>query len=223
MRCSVTPLSTGDHDVGVDSTSGGMAINSSRINGGSKASSPCLLSPDRLKLTPPMLTAAAQMFIQSTHELLGHPNKSLQKTTDLSGDEDTLEHTASFDNVTTPQEEEAEEEDVESLADPGDLATQAQREAGVAKIRPSVWAEDAADMKRIKQKQMPLGQVSDKLVFHLFDPKLVLEDILDLIVSRLSPEMFIDCHTTAAYKPNLDLPHVKHMYLKFKFMFVIQL
>ena len=60
-------------------------------------------------------------------------------------------------------------------------------------------------------------------MFHLFNPKLVLEDILDLIVSRLSPEAFIDCHTTAAYKPNLDLPHVKHMYLKFKYVFVIWL
>ena len=61
--------------------------------------------------------------MRSTHELLDHPNKSPQKTTDLSDDEDTLEHTASFDNVTTPQEDKAEEEDVESLADPGDLAT----------------------------------------------------------------------------------------------------
>ena len=166
------------------------------------------------------------MLIQSTHELLDHPNKSPQKTTDLSDDEDTLEHTASFDNevqVTTPQEDEAEEDDIDLLADPGDLATQAQREAAVAKIRPSVWAKDAADMKRIKQKQMPLGWVSDKLVYHLFDPKLVLEDILDLIVSRLSPEVFIDHCTMATYKPNLDLPHVKHIYLKFKYVFVIQL
>ena len=59
--------------------------------------------------------------------------------------------------MTTPQEDEAEEDDIDLLADSGDLATQAQREAAVAKIRPSVWAEDAADMKRIKQKQMPLG------------------------------------------------------------------
>ena len=68
-------------------------------------------------------------------------------------DEGTLEHTASFDNegqVTSPQEDEAEEDDVDSLADPGDPATQTQREAAVAKIRPSVWAEDAVDMKRIK-------------------------------------------------------------------------
>ena len=101
-RCSITPLSTGGCDAGVDSTSGGMAVDSSRISGGSKASSPHLFSLDRLKLTPPMLTAAAQMLIWSTHELLDHPNKSPQKTTDLSDDEDTLEHTASFDNVTTP-------------------------------------------------------------------------------------------------------------------------
>ena len=44
-----------------------------------------------------------------------------------------------------------------------------------------------------------------------------------MIVLRLSPEVFIDCHTTAAYKLNLDLPHIKHMYLKFKYVFVIWL
>ena len=63
----------------------------------------------------------------------------------------------------------------------------------MAKIRPSVWAEDAADVKRIKQKQVSMGHVSDKLVFHTLIPKLVLEDILDLIMSRLSPDIFIDC------------------------------
>ena len=109
------------------------------------------------------------------------------------------------------------------LADPGDPATQAQREAAVAKIRPSVWAEDAADMKRIKQKQMPFGQVSDRLVFQLFNPKLALEDILDLIVLRLSPEVFIDHCTMATYKPNLDLLHIKYLYFKFKYVCVIQL
>ena len=99
-----------------------------------------------------MSTAAAQMLIWSTHELLDCPNKSPQKTTDLSDDEDTLEHTASFDNEVqvTTQEDKAEEDDIDLLADPGDLATQAQREAAVAKIRPNVWAEDAADVKRIK-------------------------------------------------------------------------
>ena len=130
------------------------------IGGGSKASSPHLFSLDRLKLTPSMSTATAQMLIQSTHELLDHPNKSPQKMADLFDDEGTLEHTASFDNevqMTSPQENEAEEDDVDSLADPGDLATQTQREAAVAKIRPSVWAKDVADVKRIKQKQMPLG------------------------------------------------------------------
>ena len=144
----------------VGSTSGDMAVDSSRIGGGSKAGSPCLFSPDRLKHTPSMSTATAQMLIWSTHELLDHPNKSLQKMASLFDDKGTLEHTASFDNegqVTSPQEDEAEEDDVDSLADPGDPATQAQREAAVAKIRPSVWAEDAADVKRIKQKQMPLG------------------------------------------------------------------
>ena len=42
-------------------------------------------------------------------------------------------------------------------------------------------------------------------------------------MSRLSPKVSIDCRTTAAYKPNLDLPHIKHMYLKFKYVYVIQL
>ena len=160
MRCSITPLSTGGHDVDVGSTSGSMAIDSSRISGGSKASSPHLFSPDRLKLTPSMSTATTQVLIQSTHELLGLPNKSPWKTANLFDDEGTLEHAASFDNegqVTSPQEDEAEEDDIDLLADPGDLATQAQREAAVAKIRPSVWAEDAADVKIIKQKQIPLG------------------------------------------------------------------
>ena len=95
------------------------------------------------------------MLIRSTCELLDHPNKSPQKKTDLFNDEGTLEHTASFDNegqVASLQEDEAEEDDIDLLADPGDPATQAQREAAVAKIRPSVWAEDAANMKRIKQK-----------------------------------------------------------------------
>ena len=87
----------------------------------------------------------------------------------------------------------------------------------MAKIRPSVWAQDAADVRRIKQKQMPLGGVSESLVFNLFNPQQILEDILDLIVSRLSTDVFIDPHTTAPYQPNLDLPHVKHMYSKFKY------
>ena len=93
----------------------------------------------------------------------------------------------------------------------------------MAKIRPSVWAEDAADVKRIKQRQISMGRVSDKLVFCTLIPKLVLEDILDLIVSRLSPDVFIDCHTTAEYKPDLSINYVKHMYTKFKFVYVIHL
>ena len=79
-----------------------------------------------------MSAATAHMLIQSTHELLDCPNKSPQKTADPFDDEGTLEHTASFDNegqVTSPQEDEAEEDDIDSLVDPGDPATQAQREA----------------------------------------------------------------------------------------------
>ena len=81
----------------------------------------------------------------------------------------------------------------------------------MAKIRPSVWVQDAADVRRIKQKQMPLGRVSDSLVFNLFNPQQILEDILDLIVSRLSTNVFIDHCTTAPYQPNVDLPHIKHV------------
>ena len=74
----------------------------------------------------------------------------------------------------------------------------------MAKIRPGVWAEDAADIKRIKQKQVATGCVSEKLVFHILNTKLVLEDILNLIVSRFSTDVFIDHHPTAVYKPDLE-------------------
>ena len=180
---------------------------------------------DRLKMTPSMMTAAAQLLIQSTHTLLDHPDKSPQKTADPSNDEATLGCITSFDNegqMTSPQEDDLED-NVDLLADPGDSATQVEREVAVAKIRPSFWAQDAADVRRIKQKQMPLGRVSESLVFNLFNPQQILEDILDLIVSRLSTNVFIDCHTTAPYQPNLDLPHIKHMYLKFKYAYMIWL
>ena len=215
-RQSVTPLSTNDRDAEAGPSSGSMAAGSARAGGGSEAGSLHPFSPDRLKMSPSMMTAAAQLLIWSTHALLDHPNKSLQKTADPSNDEATLEHTASFDNegqMTSPQEDDLEEEDVDSLIDPGDSATQGEREVAVAKIRPSVWVQDAADVKRIKQKQMPLGRVSESLIFNLFNPKQILEDILDLIVSRLSTNVFIDHHTTAPYQPNLDLPHIQHMYI----------
>ena len=70
-----------------------------------------------------------------------------------------MECIASFDNegqMTSPQEDDLGEDDVDLLADPGDSATQAERDVVVAKIRPSVWAQDAADVRRINQKQMPL-------------------------------------------------------------------
>ena len=162
-----------------------------------------------------MMTAAAQLLIWSTHALLDCPNKSPQKTADPSNDKATLEHTASFDNEDQrayPQEDNLEEEDVDSLIYPLDSATQAEREAAVAQIRPSVWVQDAADVKRIKQKQMLLGRVSESVIFNLFNPKQILEDILDLIMSRLSTTLFIDHCTTAPYQPNLDLPHIKHIY-----------
>ena len=142
VRCSVTPLFTSGWDMDAGSSSGGMAISSSKINGGGKVSSPHLPNPDMLKLNPSMLMAAAQMLIKSTHELLDHTTKSLQKMTETSDDEGTLEHTASFDNegqMTSLHEDDVEEDDIDSLADPGDPVTQAQREAAVAKIRPSIW------------------------------------------------------------------------------------
>ena len=201
-----------------------MAAGSARAGGGSEAGSLHPFSPDRLKMTPSMMTAAAQLLIQSTQTLLDHPNKSLQKTADPSDDEATLECTASFDNegqMTSLQEDDLEEDNVDSLIDPGDSATQVERKVAVAKIRPSIWVQDAADVKRIKQKQMPLGRVSESLIFNLYNPKQILEDILNLIVSRLSTNVFIDCCTTVPYHPNLDLPHVKHMYFKFKYAYVI--
>ena len=70
---------------------------------------------------------------------------------------------------------------------------------------------------------MPLGRVSESLIFNLFNPKQILEDILNLILSRLSTDVFIDHCTTAPYKPNLDLPHIKHMYLNFKYAYMIWL
>ena len=76
VRCSVTPLSTSGWDMDAGSSSGSMAINSSRIGGGGKVSSPHLPNPDMLKLTPSMSMVAAQMLIKSTHELLDHPTKS---------------------------------------------------------------------------------------------------------------------------------------------------
>ena len=225
-RWSVTPLSTNDRDVEAGPSSDSMAAGSARASGGSEAYSLHPFSPDRLKMSPSMMTAAAQLLISSTHTLLDCPNKSLQKTADPSNDKATLECTVSFDNegqMASLQEDDLEDDDIDFLIDPGDSATQVEREAAVAKIRPSVWVQDAADVKRIKQKQMPLGRVSESVIFNLFNPKQILKNILDLIVSRLSTTVFTDHCTTAPYQLNLDLPHIKHMYLKFKYAYVIQL
>ena len=168
-----------------------------------------------------MSAAATQALIKSTHQLIDCPPKKVVETSD---DEGTFKHTASFENkgqLTAHPEDDDEEDDVDSLADPGDPATQAHQKAAIAKIRPSVWAEDSQCEK--DQAKTSMGCVSDKLVFHTLIPKLVLEDILDLIVSRLSPDVFIDCHTTAEYKPDLSINFVKHMYTKFKFAYVIRL
>ena len=61
-----------------------------------------------------MMTAATQLLTQSTHTLLDHPNKSLQKTADPSDDEATLGCTTSFDNKG-------------QMTSPGDSSTQAER------------------------------------------------------------------------------------------------
>ena len=107
-----------------------MAAGSARASGGSEAGSLHLFSPDRLKMTPSMMTAAVHLLIWSTHTLLDWPDKSPQKTADPSNDEATLEHTTSFDNedqMTSPQEDDLEEDNVNSLIDPEDSATQVER------------------------------------------------------------------------------------------------
>ena len=75
-RQSVTPLSTSDRDIEAGPSSGSMAAGSTRASGGSEADSLHLFSPDRLKMSPSMMTAAAQLLIWSTHTLLDCPNKS---------------------------------------------------------------------------------------------------------------------------------------------------
>ena len=75
-----------------------------------------------------MSAAAAQALIKSTHQLIDHPPRSPKKVVGTSEDEGTLEHTASFKNeghVTSHPEDDGEE-DVDSLMDPGDPATQVQ-------------------------------------------------------------------------------------------------
>ena len=93
----------------------------------------------------------------------------------------------------------------------------------MAKIRPSVWAEDVSGVKRNKQKQVSTRCISDRLVSCTLIPHLVLEDILHLIVSRMSPDVFIDRQTNAEYKPDFDLDYVRHMYHKFSYVYVIHL
>ena len=217
------PLSTSGRDIGLDSSvrgiaGEGLAVSPMRMNLRDGTDSQLLPNPDTLKLTPSMSAVAAEALIKSAHQLIDHPAKSPERVVETSDDKGTLKHTASFDNegqMTTPKDD--EEGDMDSLVNPGDPATQVQREAAVAKIRPSIWAEDAADVKRIKQRQTSMGHVSDKLLFSILNPKLVLEDILNLIVSRLSPDVFIDRCPPTMYKPNLDIPCIKHMYTKFKF------
>ena len=231
VKHSSTPLSTGDRNVDVDAsvagiTNDGLAISPPGMVLGEDDGSQPLPSLDTLTLTPSMSAAAAQALIKSTHQLIDCPPRSPKKVMETSNDKGTFERTASFENewqVNSHLEDKGEEDDVDPLVDPGDPANQAQWEAAVAKIRPSVWAEDAADVKRIKQRQTSMGRVSDKLMFFTLIPKLVLEDILDLIMSRLSPDVFIDQCTTAEYKPDLSINYVRHMYTKFRFAYVIHL
>ena len=109
------------------------------MNVGGGTDSQLLLNPDTLKLTPLMLAVAAQALIKSMHKLLDHPAKSPRRVTEASDNEGTLEHTASFDNegqMTSPPEDDAED-DVYSLVDPGNPATQVQRELLLLKSGPA--------------------------------------------------------------------------------------
>ena len=229
VKCSCTPLSTGGRNVDMDAsvvgtTNDGLAISPPGMVLGEDDGSQLLPSSDTLKLSPLMSAAAAQALIKSTHQLIDHPPRSPKKVVETSDDEGTFKCTASFKNegqVTFHPEDNGKEDDVDSLIDPGDPATQAQMAAAVTKIRPSVWAEDAADVKMIKQRQTSMGHVSDKLMFCTLIPKLLLEDILGLIMSKLSTDVFIDCCTTAEYKPDLSINYVRHMYTKFRFAYVI--
>ena len=116
-----------------------------------------------------------------------------------------------------------EEDDTDSLVNPSDPVTQAHREAAIARICAQVWSKDTADVKRIKEKQVPLGRVSDQLVFTHFDANLVLEEILNLIVERLPTHEFIDRHSMAIFKPDLSNAGIQHMCTKFNFSYVIWL
>ena len=58
-RQSVTPLSTSDRDIEAGPRCG-MAAGSARAGGGSEAGSLHLFSPERLKMSPSMMTASAQ-------------------------------------------------------------------------------------------------------------------------------------------------------------------
>ena len=170
VKCSGTPLSTSGRDVDLNAsvrglTGEGSAISPTRMDLRDGTDSQLLSSPETLKIGPSMSAVAAQALIKSAHQLIDHTAKSPKRVVETSNDEGTLEHMASFNNeeqMTSPPEDDGEEDDVDSLVDPGNPATKVQRGAAVARIRPSVWAENVADVKRIKQRQTALGCVSDK-------------------------------------------------------------
>ena len=85
-----------------------------------------------------MSAAAAQALIKSTHQLIDHPPRSPKKVVETFDDEGTFECMASFENegqVTSHPEDNGEEDDVDSLTDPGDPATQVQQEAAITKTQ----------------------------------------------------------------------------------------
>ena len=134
VKHSSTPLSTGGRNVDMDAsvvgaTNNGLAISPPGMVLEQDDGSQLLPSSDTLRFTPSMSAAAAQALIKSTHQLIDHPPRSPKKVVETSHDKGTFECMASFKNeaqVTSHPEDDGEEEDVDSLTDPGDPATQVQ-------------------------------------------------------------------------------------------------
>ena len=138
VKHSSTPLSTGGRNVDVEErlnasvagiTNDSLAISPPGMVLGEDDGSKPLPCLDTLRLTPSMSAVAAQALIKSTHQLIDCPPRSPKKVVETSNNEGTFECTASFKNegqVTSHPEDKGEEDDVDSLMDPGDPATQAQ-------------------------------------------------------------------------------------------------
>ena len=86
-------------------------------------------NPDSLRLMPSMSAVAAQALIKSAHKLLDHPPRDPRKVAETSDDEDLFDCMASIENegqIVSHPEDEGKEDDIDSLADLGDPAIQAQ-------------------------------------------------------------------------------------------------